>query len=138
MILGYTTGVFDLFHHGHVNLLKNAKALCDKLIVGVSTDELAFYKGKKPIIPFENRLLVVEACKYVDVVIPQEELDKMIAYKKLKFNILFVGSDWYEDDNWMNYEKKLKEYGAKVIYIPYTKSTSSSLINNILQERRKK
>ena len=137
MILGYTTGVFDLFHHGHVNLLKNAKALCDKLIVGVSTDELVRYKGKTPIIPHEHRMTVVQSCRYVDLTIPQENIDKLEAYKKLKFNVLFVGSDWYQDDKWINYENNLETFGVKVRYIPYTKSVSSTLINNILTEKRK-
>ena len=136
MIIGYTAGVFDLFHHGHVNLLKNAKALCDRLIVGVSTDALVEYKGKRPIIPHEHRMTVVNSCKYVDLTIPQENIDKFEAYKKLKFDVLIVGSDWYEDKNWISFEEKLNLYNVKIRYIPYTNSVSSTLINNILTEKR--
>lgn len=76
MVIGYTSGVFDLFHIGHLNLLKNAKGMCDKLIVGVTTDDLSLYKGKKPLIPFEDRLEIVRAVRYVDAVVPQETMDK--------------------------------------------------------------
>lgn len=135
-ITGYTTGVFDLFHIGHINLLKNAKKLCDELIVGVTVDELVKYKHKKAVIPFEERLEIVSSCKYVDLAIPQYTLDKVETIKKLKAHILFVGDDWYEDLKWKKMEKELTSIGCKVIYLPYTKSTSSTLINETLQELR--
>ncbi|EOB0864123.1 adenylyltransferase/cytidyltransferase family protein [Campylobacter coli] len=74
--LGYTSGVYDLFHIGHLNLLKNAKGLCDKLIVGVTIDELVQYKNKKSVIPFSERIEIVRSIKYVDAAIPQENIDK--------------------------------------------------------------
>ena len=98
MIIGYTTGVFDLFHIGHVNMLRNANSLCDKLIAGVTTDDLVSYKGKKAVIPFEERLEVVRACRYVDLAVPQEDMDKVKAVKKLGADIIFVGDDWYNDN----------------------------------------
>ena len=97
MTVGYTCGVYDLFHIGHLNLLKNAKGLCDKLIVGVSTDELVAYKHKKAVIPFEERLEIIRNIKCVDAAIPQDDLDKFKAWEKLRFDILFVGDDWYGD-----------------------------------------
>ena len=136
MIIGYTTGVYDLFHVGHVNLLRNARALCDKLIVGVTVDELVMYKNKKSVIPFNERIEVVKSCKYVDLAIPQTSIDKVESIKKLKANRLFVGDDWYEDKKWKSMEEELSTYNCKVVYFPYTKGTSSTLINTTLDELR--
>lgn len=136
MVLGYTSGVYDLFHIGHLNLLKNAKGLCDKLIVGVSTDEVVLYKNKKPVIPFEERLEIIRCIKFVDVAIAQENLDKFQMWEKIKFDILFVGDDWYQTDSWQKYEKDFAKVGVKVIYFPYTKTTSSTLINKTLMSLR--
>ena len=109
--VGYTTGVFDLFHIGHLNLLKNAKGLCDKLIVGITTDELVSYKNKKAVIPFEERIEIVRNIRYVDAVIPQENMDKLEACKKLKCDVMFVGDDWYDTPKWKDIEKELNEIG---------------------------
>lgn len=138
MVIGYTTGVFDLFHVGHLNLLKNAKALCDKLIVGVTTDELVRYKGKHPFIPFEDRLEIVRSIKYVDAAVPQYDMDKLAACKKLGASILFVGDDWYGTDKWEQYEQELKAEGIQVVYFPYTKGISSTKINDALDRVREK
>jgi choline-phosphate cytidylyltransferase/glycerol-3-phosphate cytidylyltransferase len=137
MIIGYTSGVYDLFHVGHVNLLRNAKAMCDKLVVGVTIDELVAYKGKEPVIPYHERIEVVRSCKYVDVAIPQQNMDKAAAAKKNHASYLFVGDDWYETEKWKEHEKDLEEVGCKVIYFPYTQGTSSTLINNTLNKLRK-
>ena len=136
MRLGYTSGVFDLFHIGHVNLLRNAHALCDKLVVAVSTDELVEYKNKQPVIPFHERIEVVRACRYVDAAIPQFDLDKVAAVEKLHASVLFVGDDWYKNENWEKYEESLKELDCEVVYFPYTQGTSSSLINETLDGLR--
>ena len=138
MVVGYTTGVYDLFHIGHLNLLKNAKGLCDKLIVGVTVDNLVKYKNKSPVIPFEERIEIVRSIKYVDAAIPQEDIDKFEAWKKLHFDVLFVGDDWYNSDRWEEMEKKFKEVGVRVVYFPYTKGTSSTLINQTLLDLRNK
>ena len=132
MTIGYTTGVYDLFHIGHLNLLKNAKGLCDKLIVGVTVDELVAYKNKRAIIPFEDRLEIVRSIKYVDAAIPQESIDKFAAWEKLKFDILFVGDDWYQSESWQAMEEKFKAVGVKVVYFPYTKGVSSTVISKTL------
>lgn len=136
MVLGYTTGVFDLFHVGHVNLLRNAKAMCDKLVVGVTTDELVSYKNKKSVISFEERMEVVRACRYVDAVIPQEDMDKYTQWEKVKFDVMFVGDDWFKTEKWQAIDNKFKEVGVRVVYFPYTKGTSSTLINNVLLDLR--
>lgn len=134
MIIGYTTGVFDLFHAGHVNILKNAKSFCDKLIVGVTVDDLVQYKGKKPVIPFVDRIKVVESCRYVDVAVPQETMDKLDAHARYKFDLMFVGDDWYKTDKWSDFETELSIRGVKIIYFPYTKGVSSTIINNTLKK----
>lgn len=136
MIIGYTTGVFDLFHIGHLNLLKNAKGMCDKLIVGVTSDELVSYKNKKSVIPFEERMEIVRNVKCVDVVVPQENMDKFEAWEMLKFDIMFVGDDWAKTEKWNGIEQKFDEVGVEIVYFPYTKSTSSSLINETLLRLR--
>lgn len=138
MIIGYTAGVFDLFHIGHLNLLKNAKGLCDYLIVGVTTDDLVVYKGKHALIPFEDRIEIVRSIKYVDAAVPQYDMDKVTMCKKLKAKRLFVGDDWYGTEKWNEYENELREYGVEVIYFPYTKGVSSTLINQALIEMREK
>jgi len=136
IIIGYTTGVFDLFHIGHLKILKKAKSLCDKLIVGVTSDDLVKYKHKKPVISFSERSEIVASIKYVDTVVPQETMDKMEAWNKLKFDIMFVGDDWYKTDKWQELESEFKTFGVKIIYFPYTKGTSSTIINEILLNRR--
>ena len=138
MIIGYTTGVFDLFHVGHLNLLKNAKSLCDKLVVGVSTDELVQYKGKRPFIPFEDRLGIVRSIRYVDAAVPQYDMDKLAACKKLGASVLFGGDDGYGTEKWEKYEGELKAEGIQVVYFPYTKGVSSTKINEALDQVREK
>ena len=136
MILGYTSGVFDLFHIGHLNLLRNAKAMCDKLIVGVSTDELVAYKFKKAVIPFTERMEIVRSIRYVDAVIPQDNMDKYEMWCKLKFDIMFVGDDWYQTDKWKQLDEQFRAVGVKIVYFPYTKGTSSTLLNEALVKLR--
>lgn len=136
MIIGYTAGVYDLFHIGHVNLLRNAKGLCDRLVVGVTVDELVSYKGKQAFIPYGDRVEMVRACKYVDAVVPQEDMDKVTMCKKLGASYLFVGDDWYGTEKWEQYEEELKKIGCKVVYFPYTKGISSTKIRKILDDIR--
>ena len=135
-IIGYTTGVFDLFHIGHLNILKNSKSMCDKLIVGVSTDDLVAYKHKKAVIPFKERIEIVKSIKYVDEVVSQEDMNKFDAWEKLKFNVMFVGSDWKNTEKWNNYEKEFDKVNVKIIYFPYTKGTSSTILNETLKKIR--
>lgn len=133
-IVGYTTGVFDLFHIGHLNILKRAKENCDYLIVGVTVDELVSYKGKKAFIPFEERAAIVEAIKYVDKVVPQTSMDKMEAWKNLKFNRMFVGDDWKGTDVWNHWEEEFAKVGVDIVYFPYTKQTSSTELREALKQ----
>ena len=134
--IGYTTGVFDLFHVGHVNMLKNAKSLCDKLIVGVTTDALVAYKNKRAVIPFEERIEIVRSIQYVDAAVPQDSMDKMEAWNRYHFDLMFVGDDWFNTPKWKEIEAQFKKIGVRIVYFPYTKGTSSTLINQVLQDLR--
>lgn len=136
MIIGYTTGVYDLFHIGHLNLLKNAKGMCDKLVVGVTVDELVQYKGKNAMIPFEDRIEIVRSCKYVDAAVPQYDMDKLKACKELGATMLFVGDDWYGTDKWKKYEEDFAKEGIQIVYFPYTKGVSSTKISEALKHVR--
>ena len=132
----FRSGVYDLFHIGHLNLLKNAKGMCDKLIVGVTVDELVAYKGKKAMIPFEDRIEIVRSIKYVDAAVPQYDMDKLAACKKLGAQFLFVGDDWYGTEKWQQYEKEFQEAGIKIVYFPYTQGISSTQITKALNAVR--
>jgi glycerol-3-phosphate cytidylyltransferase len=136
MVTGYTTGVFDLFHVGHVRLLRNAKSMCDRLIVGVTSDELVSYKNKKSVIPFEERIEIVRSCKFVDLAVEQTSMDKVDALNRYKFDLMFVGDDWYKSEKWKEYDRQFEKHNVKIIYFPYTNSTSSTKINNTLDKLR--
>lgn len=127
--IGYTTGVFDMFHVGHLNILKRAKERCDYLIVGVSTDELCqSYKHKSPIIPYNERKAIVEAIKYVDEVVPQVDRDKYGAWEKIGFDVMFVGDDWKGSSLFEELEARFDAVGVSVEYFPYTQGTNSTIL----------
>lgn len=129
MVIGYTTGVYDMFHIGHLNILRRAKEQCDFLIVGVSTDELVKHdKNKTPIIPFEERCKIVEAIKYVDQVVPQYDKNKFGAWEKYKFHKMFVGSDWQGTEAWNHFEEQFKPLGVEIVYLSHTDGISSSIL----------
>ena len=136
--IGYTTGVFDLFHIVHLNILKRARLECDYLIVGITTDELAMsIKGEKPFIPFEERMEIVESIKFVDEVVPQISYNKMEAWNKLKFDRMFVGDDWKGTKEWIQIEKDFSKYNVEIIYFSYTTHTSSTILRDVLKKVRK-
>ena len=127
--IGYTTGVFDMFHIGHLNILRRAKEQCEYLIVGVSTDEVVQeYKNKTPIIPFEERCAIVEAIKYVDKVVPQATMDKKVAHEKYGFHALFHGSDWQNSDMYNKIIAEMASVGVDVVFLPHTDGISSTII----------
>lgn len=133
--IGYTTGVFDMFHIGHLNILKRAKEQCEYLIVGVTTDDLSLRrKNKKPIISEEDRMAIVGAIRYVDEVVPQNDMDKLSAIKKYGVDVVFVGSDWKGTESWNEYEKQFASEGCAVVYLDHTDGISST----ILRERMNK
>lgn len=127
--VGYTTGVFDMFHIGHLNIIRRAKEQCEYLIVGVSTDELVKkYKNKTPVVTFENRCAIVEAIRYVDEVVTQVTLDKEEAWKKLRFDAVFHGDDWKGSAMYDELERKMKRLGVDVVFLPHTEGVSSSIL----------
>ena len=135
MIIGYTTGVYDMFHIGHLNILKRAKEQCDYLIVGVSTDELVQHdKNKTPIIPFAERCAIVEAIRYVDKVVPQPDKNKFGAWEKYHFNKMFVGSDWKGTPQWARFEEEFAPVGVEIVYLDHTDGISSTILRDRLNE----
>ena len=136
MIIGYTTGVFDMFHIGHLNILRRAKEQCDYLIVGVSTDELVQReKNKKPIIPYKDRCEIVKAICYVDEVVVQEDKDKYGAWMRYHFNKMFVGSDWKDTETWRRIEKQFSPLGVEIVYLNHTDGISSTILRERLREK---
>ncbi len=131
--VGYTTGVYDMFHVGHLNLLKRAKEMCDYLIVGVTTDELTSYKNKKAVIPFEDRMQIVQAIRYVDEAVPQVNMDKMAAWEKYHFDAMFVGDDWKGTEKWNRLEEDFRKVGVDIVYFEYTKKISSTMLREQLK-----
>lgn len=127
--VGYTTGVFDMFHIGHLNILRRAKEQCEQLIVGVSTDELVqSYKHHLPVIPYDQRSAIVEACRYVDMVVPQTTMDKLEAWKKHPFDVMFHGNEWKGTDLYNEYERRFAEVGVAIVYLPHTDGISSTML----------
>lgn len=134
-IIGYTTGVYDMFHIGHLNVIRKAKEQCDYLIVGISTDELVEKeKHKMPVIPYEERVAIVSALKYVDQVVPQPDKDKVAAWKRYHFNKMFVGSDWEGTPQWKAYEEEFRPLGVSIIYLPYTDGISSTKLTFVIKD----
>lgn len=130
--VGYTTGVFDLFHIGHLNILRRSKEMCDFLIVGVTADKLVSYKNKQAVIPHEERMEIVKEIRYVDQVVSQDSMNKMEAWEKYRFDAMFVGSDWQGTDKWNEYERDFNKIGVDIVYFPYTQGTSSTKLRKIL------
>lgn len=134
-IIGYTTGVYDMFHIGHLNVLRNAKAKCDYLIVGVSTDELVQQeKNKTPVIPYDERKAIVEAIKYVDEVVPQSDKNKFGAWEKYHFDKMFVGSDWKGTPQWNRFEEEFAPVGVEIVYLQHTDGISSTQLTGVIKD----
>lgn len=131
--IGYTTGVYDMFHIGHLNILRRAKEQCEVLIVGVTTDELCYSrKHKYPIINEVDRMEIIKAIRYVDRVVPQGDMDKLRSVIELNADVVFVGSDWRGTDSWIKYETQFAEVGCSVVYLDHTDGISSSLLRKKL------
>lgn len=135
MVIGYTAGVFDMFHIGHLNILKRAKEQCDYLIVGVTTDELCYSRKQKyPVICEKDRMEIVHSIRFVDKVVPQITMDKLAVVKKYGVNVVFVGSDWRGTEVWNQYEKDFSKVGCSVVYLEHTDGISSSILRDRLNK----
>ena len=131
-VIGYTQGTFDMFHIGHLNLIKNAKRHCDYLVVGVNSDDLVeSYKNKRPL---DERVEIMRAIKYVDEVIVTNTLDKKEIWEKVRFNEIYIGDDWKGNERWEKTGKEMEQLGAKLVFLPYTKDTSSTMLREKLKE----
>ncbi|MCM1516379.1 MAG: adenylyltransferase/cytidyltransferase family protein [Paraprevotella sp.] len=129
--IGYTTGVYDMFHIGHLNILRRAKEQCEVLIVGVTTDKLCHSRKQKyPIICEQERMAIVEAIRYVDKVVPQADMEKIRPVKELGADAVFVGSDWKGTDAWNQYEKDFAAVGCTVVYLDHTDGISSTILRD--------
>ena len=129
MRIGYTQGVFDMFHIGHLNLINNAKARCDYLIVGVNSDELvASYKNKVPVVGQDYRKMIVENIKAVDEAHIVDTLDKLEILKQISFDTIFIGDDWKGSQRWSATQESLKAHGVEVVFLPYTQNISSTML----------
>jgi glycerol-3-phosphate cytidylyltransferase len=134
-VVGYTAGVFDMFHVGHLNLFRNARARCDLLIAGVTSDELAAeVKGERPIIPFLERMAIVDSVRYVDHVVPQLSMDKLIAWDAVRFDVLFAGDNMQGSPGWDDLERDLAQVGVQVVYLPATHVRSGELLARGLKD----
>ena len=133
MITGYVPGGFDMLHVGHLNILTEAAKRCDHLIAGVATDEsLERMKGRSPIVPLAERMAMVAALRMVDSVVPDYDQDKRLAWERSPFDVLFKGTDWKGTDKGRRLEAEMAEVGASVIYLPYTPTTSSTMLRRTL------
>lgn len=131
--IGFTDGVYDMFHVGHLNMIKEAKKHCDYLIVGVHSDEIVEgYKNRKTVINENDRREIIEAIRYVDKAVINRTRDKMELFKEHNFDVVFIGDDWKGTERWNNFEKILAEVGIAVEYIPYTKGISTTQIREKL------
>lgn len=134
-VIGYTTGVYDMFHIGHLNVIRKAREQCDYLIVGVSTDELVEHeKHKTPVIPYAERVEIIKALRYVDEVVPQVDKNKFAAWEKYGFDKMFVGSDWQGTPQWRRYEAEFAPVGVEIVYLPHTEGISSSQLTEVIKK----
>lgn len=133
-VTGYVPGVFDMFHIGHLNIVRRSRERCDRLIAGVVDDDaVESMKGHRPIVPLAERLEIVRSIRYVDEVIIDRSADKRLAWREAKFDVIFKGSDWKDTDKGRRLEQQMSDVGVRVEYLPYTDNTSSSQLRETLE-----
>ena len=134
--IGYTQGVYDMFHIGHLNIIKHAKEQCEKLIVGINADALVEnYKHKTPVINENDRMEIVRNIKGVDDVVLADTLDKKAMHERLGFDVIFIGSDWKGNDRWTETEYMLKALGGDVVFLPHTDGVTSTILREVKEEK---
>ncbi len=132
--IGFAPGVYDLFHIGHLNILREARRHCDRLVVGVTSDDLVKrLKGRPPVVPLAERLAIVESLRCVDRAVVESEEDKLETWKRVGFHVIFKGDDWRGTPKWVELERRFAKVGVDVVYFPYTMHTSSSLLRGCLE-----
>lgn len=132
--IGFAPGVYDLFHIGHLNILREARRHCDRLVAGVTSDDLtAQLKGRVPVVPLAERLDIVRSVRYVDEVVVESEVDKLKTWKRIGFHVIFKGDDWRGTPKWEEFERRFAKVGVEVVYFPYTMHTSSTLLRGALE-----
>jgi glycerol-3-phosphate cytidylyltransferase len=132
-VVGYASGVFDMFHVGHLNVLRRSKLDCDYLIAGVVTDDVVErVKGKRPVVPLFERMEIVQSIRFVDEVVPDDTADKFDMWTRLRFDVFFKGDDWKGTPRGDRLEAALEAVGARVYYLPYTPDTSSTLLRQVI------
>jgi glycerol-3-phosphate cytidylyltransferase len=136
MITGFTSGSFDMFHIGHLNLIRRAREQCDRLIIGLNSDEFIYsYKHKYPVIPAKDRKEILKACRYVDDVIIKDIPDSFSVWEKYYYDKLFIGSDYCGSPQYTELDKLLRQVNAEVVFLSYTEGISSSILRKKLEER---
>jgi len=132
-VIGYAAGAFDLFHIGHLNILRHARSQCDWLIAGVVSDERCLAtKGKAPVVPLRERLEIVDSIKYVDQAVVEDVPEKLQMWEQLRFDVIFKGDDWRGTAKGDKLERDFESVGVGVVYFPYTAHTSSTLLRRAL------
>lgn len=130
--IGYTQGVYDMFHIGHLNILNHAKELCEYLVVGINSDTLVqSYKHKTPVICEEERMEIVRNIKAVDEVVLAETLDKKIQHDKIGFDVIFIGSDWKGNPRWETTKDEMREINVDVVFLPHTDGITSTILRSV-------
>ena len=132
-VVGYAPGAYDMFHVGHLNILRQAKQHCDHLIAGGVSDEMCLLtKGKLPVVPLAERMEIVSHISFVDEVVAEVVPDKVETWRSVPFDVLFKGDDWQGTPKGERLEQQMSEVGARVVYLPYTPSTSSTMLRQFL------
>ena len=132
--IGFAPGVYDLFHVGHLNILRQARGHCDRLVAGVTSDELTLrLKGRPPIVPLAERLEIVRSLRCVDEAVVESDDDKLETWKQVGFDVIFKGDDWRGTPKWQVLERRFAEVGVDVVYFTYTAHTSSTLLRGALE-----